>query len=132
MSDFTLIIGQKNYSSWSLRPWLLLRQTGIPFREAYLPIGSPQWHAEIAQRSPSGRVPVLEHGALRVWDSLAICEYLAEHFPDKSLWPADDAARAEARSISCEMVAPGSCLPRHLHILVRRIPASRRCARTCS
>lgn len=128
MPDLALIIGQKNYSSWSLRPWLLLKQVGIAFREYYLPIGSPQRHSEIAQRSPSGRVPVLEHGAIRVWDSLAICEYLAERFPEKQLWPAD----TQARSISCEVVVPDSCLPRHSHIPVRRTPASRRCARTCS
>jgi glutathione S-transferase len=120
MPEFTLIIGNKNYSSWSLRPWLLLRQAGIPFREHYLPIGGAQWHAEIGQRSPSGRVPALEHGAIRVWDSLAICEYLAERFPEKQLWPADTAARAEARSISAEMHSGFQALRQNMFMNIRR------------
>ncbi len=120
MPDLTLITGQKNYSSWSLRPWLLLKQAGIAFREYYLPIGSPQWHSGIAQHSPSGRVPVLEHGSIRVWDSLAICEYLAERFPEKQLWPADTAARAEARSISAEMHAGFQALRQNMFMNVRR------------
>ena len=119
MTDLTLIIGNKNYSSWSLRPWLLLKQAGIPFREHRLPIGSEQWHAEINRHSPSGRVPVLEHGTLRVWDSLAICEYLAECFPDKQLWPAETAARAEARSISAEMHAGFQALRQNMFMNIR-------------
>jgi len=120
MPDLTLIIGQKNYSSWSLRPWSLLKQAGIAFREYYLPIGSPQWHSEIAQRSPSGRVPALEHGSIQVWDSLAICEYLAERFPEKQLWPTDTAARAEARSISAEMHAGFQALRQNMFMNIRR------------
>ena len=120
MPELTLVIGQKNYSSWSLRPWLLLRQAGIPFREHYLPIGGPQWHAEITQRSPSGRVPVLEHGGIRVWDSLAICEYLAERFPEKRLWPDDTATRAEARSISAEMHSGFQALRQNMFMNIRR------------
>ena len=132
MHDLTLIIGNKNYSSWSLRPWLVLKQAGIPFREQYLPIRSETWHTQIRDLSPSGKVPALIHGDVRVWDSLAICEYLAERFPEKQLWPAAVAARAEARSVSAEMAALGSCLPRHSHIPVRRIRDFRRCASTCS
>lgn len=132
MTTLTLVIGNKNYSSWSLRPWLLLKQAGIPFQELRIPIQTEVWTAHIHDLSPSGKVPALRYGDLRIWDSLAICEYLAELFPDKQLWPGDSAARAAARSVSAEMVAPGSCLPRHSHILVRRTPAFWRCARICS
>jgi glutathione S-transferase len=103
MTDLTLVIGNKNYSSWSLRPWLLLKQAGIPFVERYLPIRSAAWNTQIRELSPSGKVPALLHGDVRIWDSLAICEYLAERFPEKQLWPAAVAARAEARSVSAEM-----------------------------
>jgi glutathione S-transferase len=120
MPDLTLIIGNRNYSSWSLRPWLLMKQAGIPFREQYLPIRSPAWQAQIHSLSPSGRVPVLHHGELRVWDSLAICEYLAERFPEKQLWPADAAARAEARAVSCEMHSGFQALRQHMFMNIRR------------
>jgi len=103
MDDLTLIIGNKNYSSWSLRPWLLMKQAGIPFVERYIPIRSEAWAAQITGLSPSGKVPALHDGSLQIWDSLAICEYLAERFPEKRLWPADVAARATARSVSAEM-----------------------------
>jgi len=120
MSDLTLIIGNKNYSSWSLRPWLVLKQAGIPFKELYIPIQGKEWHTEIHRYSPSGRVPALVHGELRVWDSLAICEYLAERFPDKQLWPADAAARAEARSISAEMHSGFQALRQNMFMNIRR------------
>jgi glutathione S-transferase len=132
MTDLTLVIGNKNYSSWSLRPWLLMKQTGIPFVERYIPIRGEAWTAQIHRLSPSGKVPALQDGSLQVWDSLAICEYLAERFPEKRLWPTDVAARAAARSVSAEMAALGSCLPRHSHVPVRRTRDSRRCVRTCS
>ena len=103
MPRLTLVIGNKNYSSWSLRPWLLLRQAGIPFEEVRIPLYAPGSTEALATWSPSGKVPALHDGDLRVWDSLAICEYLAERFPDKQLWPADAAARAVARSVSAEM-----------------------------
>ena len=103
MSDYTLIIGNKNYSSWSLRPWLAMKVTGIPFRELLVPIREGDWDAEIARLSPSRRVPVLKDGGLVVWDSLAIVEYLAERHPQAGLWPADPTARALARSATAEM-----------------------------
>ena len=101
----TLVIGNKNYSSWSLRPWLVLRQAGIPFREGRVPLYTPESLAELRRWSPSGLVPLLQDGGLKVWDSLAICEYLHERFPEHRLWPADGAARAVARSVSAEMHA---------------------------
>ncbi|APC67212.1 MULTISPECIES: glutathione S-transferase family protein [Ralstonia solanacearum species complex] len=98
-----LVIGNKNYSSWSLRPWLLARQAGIPFEEIRLRLGSESFAAEVRRYSPAGRVPVLVDGDLTVWDSLAICETLAERFPRARLWPEDPKARAHARSICAEM-----------------------------
>lgn len=92
-----LVIGNKNYSSWSLRPWALLTELGLPFDERLVPFGSTDFRA----LSPSGRVPVLVDGPLAVWDSLAITEYLAERHPQ--VWPADRAARAWARSAAAEM-----------------------------
>ncbi|MGH1507196.1 glutathione S-transferase family protein [Ralstonia solanacearum] len=100
-----LVIGNKNYSSWSLRPWLLARQAGIPFEEIRLRLGSEGFAAEIHRYSPAGRVPVLVDGDITVWDSLAICETLAERFPRARLWPEDPKARAHARSICAEMHA---------------------------
>ena len=120
MSELALIIGNKNYSSWSLRPWLLMKQAGIPFREHYLPIRSATWQAQIHGLSPSGKVPALHDGAIRVWDSLAICEYLAERFPEKQLWPADAKARAEARSVSAEMHSGFMALRQNMFMNIRR------------
>ncbi|WP_197329415.1 glutathione S-transferase family protein [Ralstonia syzygii] len=100
-----LVIGNKNYSSWSLRPWLLARQASIPFEEIRLRLGSEGFAAKIRRCSPAGRVPVLVDGDLTVWDSLAICETLAERFPRARLWPEDPKARAHARSICAEMHA---------------------------
>lgn len=120
MHDLTLIIGNKNYSSWSLRPWLLLKQAGIPFREQYIPIRSETWHTQIRDLSPSGKVPALIHADVRVWDSLAICEYLAERFPEKQLWPTAVAARAEARSVSAEMHSGFQALRQNMFMNIRR------------
>ena len=105
-----LIIGNKNYSSWSLRPWLLLREAGIDFDEQRIVLDAPTSKSEIAEWSPSGRVPVLQLGDLTVWDSLAICETVAERWADKQLWPDDPDERAYARSISAEMHAGFSVL----------------------
>jgi len=102
---YTLVLGSKNLSSWSLRAWLGLRQFGLPFDEVVIELDQPQTQAEILAHSPAGRVPVLKIGDLAVWDSLAILETLAERHPDLPFWPADAAARARARSISAEMHA---------------------------
>ena len=120
MTDLTLVIGNKNYSSWSLRPWLLLKQAGIPFVERRVPIRSAEWAAEITRLSPSGKVPALQHGRVQAWDSLAICEYVAEQYPDKRLWPGDRAARAEARSVSAEMHAGFQALRQNMFMNIRR------------
>jgi glutathione S-transferase len=98
-----IVLGNKKYSSWSLRPWLVLKQTGAPFEEVVVPLDMPDTAENIRRYSPSGRVPALIDGALTVWDSLAICEYLQEKFPQQPLWPKDAAERAHARSISSEM-----------------------------
>jgi glutathione S-transferase len=104
MTQLTLVIGNKNYSSWSLRPWLAMKQAGLDFAEVRIPLDMPTTHQEIRRYSPSGRVPVLRHGELTVWESLAICEYVAECFAP-NLWPEDTVARALARSVSAEMHA---------------------------
>jgi len=100
-----LVIGNKNYSSWSLRPWLALRVAQIPFEEVRIPLYQPGSKARQLGYAPSGKVPVLIDGGLKIWDSLAIAEYLAERFPERGLWPAELGARAWARSISAEMHA---------------------------
>jgi glutathione S-transferase len=99
----TLVIGNKNYSSWSMRPWLAATAFGIPFTEVRVLLDQPDTASNIARFSHAGRVPVLLAGDMTIWDSLAICEYLAEQFPDKHMWPADVAARAMARSVVAEM-----------------------------
>ncbi len=99
-----ILIGDKVWSSWSMRPWLALKRTGEPFTEVPIRLHALTTHAEaIAAGSPSGLVPVLRDGDLTVWDSLAICEYLAEKFPGSQLWPADPNTRAIARSAAAEM-----------------------------
>lgn len=112
-----LHIGNKNYSSWSMRPWVLLRQAGIPFEEVLVRFdgfdASSQFKQALAGLTPTGKVPVLQDDALVIWDTLAIAEYLAEQFPEKRLWPADPAARARARSVCAEMHAGFSALRSH-------------------
>jgi glutathione S-transferase len=99
-----LVIGNKNYSSWSMRPWLALRASNIPFEEIFIPLYTGQADKDrILSHTRSGKVPALIDGDVTVWDSLAIIEYLAEGFPEAKLWPQDRAARAHARSISAEM-----------------------------
>jgi glutathione S-transferase len=98
----TLVIGDKHLSSWSLRPWILLRHLGLPFDELSLPLDTARFRAEIGRWSPTARVPVLLDGDLRVWDSIAICEY-ANELAGGAGWPLDAAVRAVARSISAEM-----------------------------
>ena len=120
-----LIIGNKNYSSWSLRPWLLLKEAGIDFEEHRIALDQPGSANEIAEFSPAGRVPVLQLEDVTVWDSLAIAETVAERWPHKQLWPADAAARAHARSISAEMHAGfatlRSCMPMNCRAMGRKI-----------
>jgi glutathione S-transferase len=129
MTAVTLVIGNKNYSSWSLRPWLVLRQAGISFGEVRIPLYTPESATELAKWSPSGKVPALHDGGIVVWDSLAICEYLNERFPDKQLWPRDAAVRAVARSISAEMHSGFSALRQHMSMNIRaRYPGKGRTA----
>jgi glutathione S-transferase len=103
MSDLKLIIGNRNYSSWSLRAWLAMRQAGLEFREEMVPLDLPDTRDRLLGYSDAGRVPVLFHNDLCVWDTLAIIEYLAETFPERPWWPTDPVARAMARSVSAEM-----------------------------
>jgi glutathione S-transferase len=98
-----LIIGNKNYSSWSLRPWFLMAAHDLPFEEVRIPLDQPDTAARIAEHNKAGKVPVLKDGDVTVWDSLAICEYLSEQYLDGRGWPSDIAARAEARACSAEM-----------------------------
>lgn len=125
MDKFELVIGNKNYSSWSLRPWLALKHAGATFTETHIALYMPGFKKELARHTGSGKVPVLKHGTLTVWESLAICEYLAEKFPAAQLWPESAAERAEARSLSTEMHAgftgirrcmPFNCRARDRHV----------------
>jgi glutathione S-transferase len=98
-----LIIGNKNYSSWSLRAWLVMRVNGIAFEEERIPLDLPDSKASILKHSPAGKVPVLIDGDMSIWDTMAIAEYLAEKFPLLRIWPQEPKARAYARSVSAEM-----------------------------
>jgi glutathione S-transferase len=112
-----LIIGNKNYSSWSMRPWVLMRQAGIPFEEVQIRFDSFEADSVFKQRvkaiNPVGKVPALVDDGFAIWDSLAIAEYLAERFPERQLWPADTRARARARSVCAEMHSGFSALRSH-------------------
>jgi glutathione S-transferase len=103
MHELTLVIGNKNYSSWSLRPWILMRRLGLEFGEVQLRLDTPEFKDEVARYGPNGRVPVLRHRDLTIWDSLAICEYVAD-ITGRG-WPSEKAARAVARSVCAEMHA---------------------------
>jgi glutathione S-transferase len=113
-TPYTLVIGDKNLSSWSLRPWLLMRHAGIPFAEVKILLDRADTQDRIREHSAAGKVPILQAGDLTVWDSLAICEYIAEAHPDKALWPANAAARAVARSAVAEMHAGFAVLRKEL------------------
>lgn len=119
MGKPTLIIANRNYSSWSLRAWLALEATGQPFDEVIIPLGRDNTTEEILRWSPTGRVPALHHGEIRLWDSLAICEYLAETCPKAGLWPADPGARATARSVVAEMHSGFTALRSHMTMNLR-------------
>lgn len=110
MDKLELIIGNKAYSSWSLRPWLALKQTGAAFTETRIALYRTGFKKEVLHYNPAGKVPALKHGAVTVWESLAICEYLADLFPAAKLWPEALMERAHARSISAEMHAGFSTL----------------------
>jgi glutathione S-transferase len=123
MSELTLYIGNKNYSSWSLRGWLALKQVGTPFKEVIIPLDGPgKTTTAISTHSPSGKVPALRYGEMVVWDSLAIGEYLAEEFPQSHLWPSERVARATARSASAEMHSGFPSLRSQLPMNLRRTP----------
>ena len=119
MVPMTLVMGNRNYSSWSLRPWLAMRMAGLTFDEIVIPLDQPDTRNGILEHSPAGRVPVLHHGDVTIWDSLAICEYVAETVPGARLWPETVQARAEARAISAEMHAGFVALREALPMNVR-------------
>ncbi len=119
-----LVIGNKNYSSWSLRPWLAMKMAGIEFVEERIALDQPDTRARILEVSPTGKVPCLLDGRLAVWDSLAICEYVNETYAAGRLWPADRAARATARAVTAEMHSGFAALRSHLSMDIRaRKPA---------
>ncbi len=121
-----LLIGNKNYSSWSLRAWLLLREAGIEFEEQRIQLDAPDTHDTICGFSPAGKVPILILDDVTVWDTLAIAETAAERWPEKRLWPDDPAARGHARSISAEMHSGfevlRECMPMNCRAMGRKVP----------
>ena len=119
MAAITLVVGNKNYSSWSLRAWLAARQIGLEFDEVLVRLSEPASKAALLEHSPAGKVPVLKHGGRLVWDSIAILEYLAEQRPQAGLWPAEDGARALARSVAAEMHAGFQALRSHMPMNLR-------------
>lgn len=125
---YTLVIGNKNYSSWSLRPWLLLTQFKVDFEEIRIPLHTDEFKEKIHQYSPSGLVPLLCADDLKIWDSLAVCEYIAEQHPDLHCWPQKASARAIARSVSSEMHSGfsqiRSCLPMNCREMMTIDPIS--------
>lgn len=126
-----LIIGNKKYSSWSLRPWLALTHAGIQFEEQVIALDQPDTDANIRKYSPSGKVPCLIDGAVTVWDSLAIVEYVNEKHPEKQLWPKDASARAVARSVSAEMHSGFSALRNeHPMKIIESLPTPQRSPET--
>ncbi|MFN0192411.1 MAG: glutathione S-transferase, partial [Aestuariivirga sp.] len=126
MNGLQLVIGNKNYSSWSMRPWLAMTQAGIKFQEVLVQLDTPKFGREIRKHSGAARVPVLHHGDLTIWDSLAILEYVADLYPAKNLWPKNRNARAQARSACAEMHSGFQALrnacPMNLRRPVRAVP----------
>lgn len=125
MSGLVLVGGNRNYSSWSLRPWILLRHLGLEFKDVRLALDTPEFHAEIERWSPARKVPVLVDGELRIWESIAIVEYLNDRSGGRA-WPQDVAARAHARAIAAEMHAGFQALrtqyPMNIRARDRRVP----------
>jgi glutathione S-transferase len=111
--SLTLILGNKNYSSWSLRPWIAMKMAGLVFDEKVIPLYEPGSREQVLRYSPAGKVPVLIDGEERIWESLAIIEHLADRFPDARLWPTANAARSHARVVSAEMHAGFGALRRN-------------------
>lgn len=122
MAKLHLVLGNKNYSSWSLRPWLAMAMAGLDFEETLILLDTPDTKKQIAGHSKAGRVPILHHGKVTIWETLAILEYLAETFPEKNLWPKGKAARAAARAVSNEMHAGFSGLRNACPMNLRRPP----------
>jgi glutathione S-transferase len=126
MSPIRLVIGNKNYSSWSLRAWLCLRKCNVEFDEVLIPLDTPEFAARIGDYSPTGRVPVLCHDGRTIWDSLAICEYINEAFADGNLWPQDLSSRSLGRCMVAEMhsgfMALRNEMPMNCRALNRRVP----------
>jgi glutathione S-transferase len=119
VADLTIYIGNKNYSSWSLRGWLMVKQSGIEFDEVVIALDEPTTRETILRHSPSGAVPAIRHADRTVWDSLAIGEYLAELAPQAGLWPADPAIRALARCVSAEMHSGFAAMRQHFPMNMR-------------
>ncbi|MBB4264443.1 glutathione S-transferase family protein [Roseospira visakhapatnamensis] len=120
MTDYTLVIGNKTYSSWSLRPWLAMRQAGLDFDEHLIPLDMPDSRARLHALCPAGKVPVLRNGDVTVWESLAILEYIADRHPEARLWPEDPVARGVARALCAEMHAGFSALRQAMPMNVRK------------
>lgn len=123
MAELKLVIGSKTYSSWSLRPWLLLRYHNVAFREIAIALNQPDTASRIAEYSPSGKVPVLLNGPEKIWDLLAICEYAAETLKLPAAWPSDITFKFQARSLVCEMHSGFADLRRELPMDCRRAPS---------
>jgi glutathione S-transferase len=119
-----LVIGNKNYSSWSLRPWIAMKVAGIPFEEELISLNAPDFRERVTKISPTGKVPALADGDIHVWESLSILDYLAEKFPQAALWPAGAGARAQARSVAAEMHAGFMALRRQCPMNMWRPPMS--------
>ena len=117
-----LVVANKAYSSWSLRPWILLAHFKIPFEEVVIPMGQPETREAMLQYAPTGKCPSLHDGRISVWESLAIVEYVAELFPEKAIWPRGKAARAQARSLASEMHASFQALRDACPTNFRRAP----------
>ena len=124
-TDLTLVIANKTYSSWSLRPWLAMTHFGLTFEETVIPLDQDATSSEIRKHSPAGKVPVLHHGSITVWESLAILDYLADAFYDKPWWPSDPHAQAHARTIAAEMHAGFGALRKAMPMNLRKSYAPR-------
>lgn len=122
---YTLVIANKTYSSWSFRPWILMRHFEVPFDEIVVPLALETTRAELLRYAPSGKCPILLDGEIVVWDSLAIIEYLAERLPEFPIWPKPQAARAQARALAAEMHSGFMGLRAHLPMNMRRLVGKR-------